>query len=138
MTNDTFTIKQTSELLGISAHTLRYYEREGVFGTSITRNNSGHRQYTQRDILWFKLLLCLRQTGMPLEQVKTFATMSRQGSITLAERQRLLLQHKATLESHIASLQQALKMLVDKVARYNALLADEKTAAALEDQLLKQ
>lgn len=131
-----YTILQVAQKLGISTHTLRYYEREGLLWNAIRRNASGHRSYTEQDILWFKLLICLRQTGMPLEEIKRFTALSGQGSASLHERHELLVRHRASLEQHIASLQKTLATLNAKVAHYEDLLKNEKAAAALEQQLL--
>ena len=133
--NDLLTIQQAAEKLGVSSHTLRYYEREGLLGSQISRNESGHRRYSQQSLLWVKLLLCLKQTGMSLVEIRAFAEMSRQGTVTTEERLFMLQRHEKTLSQHIGELQKAHSALQDKIERYEILLADESVAAALATKM---
>lgn len=125
------TIQQAADELGVSTHTLRFYEREGMLGTLVDRNTSGHRRYSEQVIMWVRLLLCLRQTGMPLSAVKVFADMSRQGTTTTKERLAMLRRHDETLLHHVAELQIAHDILQTKIKRYETLVKDDAANAEL-------
>jgi len=53
-------IQETASETGLSAHTLRYYERIGLL-RPIERSESGYRLYSDNDIGWLRFLICLAQ-----------------------------------------------------------------------------
>lgn len=118
------TVSQVAERLGVSAHTLRYYEGEGLLGDAVERDAQGHRRYSEQAVLWVRLLLCLRDTGMPVSEVKRFAELARQGAETLEERLAVIREYGAILDADIERLRQAREMLGEKEARYLTLLAE--------------
>ena len=65
MTSAELTIAEVAERTGLTRHTLRYYERDGLM-LGIDRAGSGHRRYSERDLGWLELITKLRATGMPL------------------------------------------------------------------------
>ncbi|MCU1645487.1 MAG: transcriptional regulator, MerR family [Nocardia sp.] len=123
---EALTVGQVADRLGISAHTLRYYESEGLLGDVVARNSQGHRRYSEQAVLWVRLLQCLRDTGMPIAEVKRFADMAQQGLATLAQRLALIRQYQALLDADIERLQQARAMLSDKEIRYEQLLLEQQ------------
>jgi len=64
MTSDELTISEAAERTGLTRHTLRYYERDGLM-LGVGRAGSGHRRYSERDLGWIELITKLRATGMP-------------------------------------------------------------------------
>lgn len=71
-------IKEFSKISGISAYTLKYYEKIGIF-QEIQRNASGHRDFSENDLLWAQFINRLKETGMPLEQIREYATLRQKG-----------------------------------------------------------
>jgi hypothetical protein len=59
--DQTFTIAEVAEKTGLSAHTLRYYERIGLL--DVARHASGHRRFTERDITGVVFIGRLRATA---------------------------------------------------------------------------
>ncbi|MCG9577399.1 MerR family transcriptional regulator [Vibrio tubiashii] len=112
-------IKEFSQLVGLSAHTLRYYEKIGLL-RNVQRSPSGHRAYTSRDIEWISFVIRLKETGMPLEEILDYAKLRELGSGTLSERQQLLEQHRENLLSHIQQLNQHRVALDEKIERYQS------------------
>jgi len=110
-------IKQFSELTGISAYTLRYYEKIGLL-KHISRNRSGHRVYTQKDADWLGFIIRLKATAMPLEDILTYASLRDAGTDTLEERQQLLKVHRERLKAHIDAQQLHLTALDHKIQLY--------------------
>ena len=92
-----FSPSQAAEQSGFSLDTLRYYERIGLLD-GIDRAPSGHRRFRDDDLEWLGVLRCLRDTGMPIAQMRRYAELARGGQATLAERMNLL-----TGEYHAAS-----------------------------------
>lgn len=123
----TFSIQQVAELTGLSIDTLRYYERIRLL-EPVSRTSGGHRQYRQKDLDWLGLLINLRETGMPLAEMRHFAELRRQGDATATERLRLLEHHQQTLEQRMQHLEQHMIALQQKIAHKKAFLARRNTA----------
>ncbi|MEM7735592.1 MAG: MerR family transcriptional regulator [Deinococcota bacterium] len=90
---DGLTPSQMAQQADVSIDTLHYYEREGLL-QAINRNSSGHRRYSTADVAWVKVLRCLRETGMTMEQLRTYCQLGEQGDHTQPERLNLLLCHR--------------------------------------------
>ncbi len=107
---------------GATAHTLRYYERAGLI-RPVARNSGNQRRYSAADVEWVKFLLRLRETGMPIVQMREYAALREEGSATTAPRLRLLEAHQAGLREQITRLRAHEKALAEKIAAYRDNLA---------------
>lgn len=116
-----FSPSQAAEQSGFSLDTLRYYERIGLLD-GIDRAPSGHRRFRDQDLEWLGVLRCLRDTGMPIAQMRRYAELARGGQATLAERMRLLTEHDVRVGEQIALLQAQREHLRDKIDWYRSQL----------------
>lgn len=114
-------ITEFSRRSGLSAHTLRYYEKIGIF-QEINRNSSGHRDFTDNDIVWAEFINRLKETGMPLEQIKKYAVLRKQGDHTANARMNLLISHAAALKKKISEEKQHLDKINHKIKYYEKLI----------------
>lgn len=110
-------IQAISNLTGITAHTLRYYEKNSLIHT-IARGGDGHRQYSAADLAWIRFLVRLRTTGMSIRQMQQIADLRRQGSSTTKERRILLEAHKNKLAEQIERLQEHYEVINEKIEIY--------------------
>lgn len=117
-------IKEFSKISGISAHTLRYYEKIGIF-QEVNRNANGHRDFTESDILWAEFINRLKETGMPLEQIKQYAVLRKQGESTAKARMHLLKNHADALKKKILEEKQHLGKINEKIKYYEKIISDE-------------
>jgi DNA-binding transcriptional MerR regulator len=108
-----------SKLAGLSAHTLRYYEKIGLL-KAIQRNPSGHRTYSNKDLEWVKFIIRLKETGMPLEGILQYATFRERGDESISERQQLLEKHRDKLKLQIKKQMNHLKALDQKIDFYKS------------------
>lgn len=115
-----------SRRVGVSPHTIRYYEKIGLLG-DIQRLANGHRYFSEKDVKWIEFVQRLKDIGMPLEQIHWYAEMRAQGDSTISARQQLLYRHAQQLKKSIAAQQQHLNRLNDKIALYQSAI-DEKKA----------
>ncbi|MCZ4125471.1 MerR family transcriptional regulator [Streptomyces sp. H39-S7] len=113
---------QTVARSGFSLDTLRYYERIGLLGT-VGRSHTGHRRFTPHDLEWLGVLRCLRDTGMPIAEMRRFAGLVRDGEGTFSARLALLEQHDAQVEERIAHLRRQQELVHDKIAFYRSVTA---------------
>lgn len=114
------TISQLAARSGLSAHTLRYYERIGLLDP-VGRASSGHRVFVEKDVLWMEFLLRLRSTGMPIQQMQRYAELRRQGETTLAARRELLEEHRKAVAQRLEELGRSLQALDGKIDIYRQL-----------------
>ncbi|MED4908873.1 MerR family transcriptional regulator [Brevibacillus centrosporus] len=115
-----FTIQQISQITGLTAHTLRYYEKIGLLD-GVARNESGYRKYRESDLLWIDFLIRLRETRMPISEMKQFSDLRSQGKATIKERRTLLERHQNKVTKQIADLEENLLKIEHKIAHYKAL-----------------
>lgn len=116
-------IGEVSARTGLSTHTLRFYEQEGLFIGPVRRNAAGRRVFTAEEVMWLRVCAKLRSSGMPLAPIHRYAQLVRQGASTVDERLRLLQEHEAKVRQQVADLQEALAVIHGKVALYTKHLA---------------
>ncbi|HEY4298737.1 MAG TPA: MerR family transcriptional regulator [Paraburkholderia sp.] len=113
------TIGQVAETIGVSTHTLRYYEQAALI-RPVGRTQAGHRLYSPADLDWLLFLMRLKATGMPIAGMQAFAALRAQGQPTVGARRDLLVAHRDAVLARIAELQSNLGAIVDKIAYYEA------------------
>jgi DNA-binding transcriptional MerR regulator len=116
------TVAQMSVATGVTAHTLRYYERAGLV-RPVARSSGNQRRYSAADMEWVRFLLRLRETGMPIARMRDYAALREQGPATTEPRLRLLEAHQAGLREQIARLRAHETALVEKISTYRDDLA---------------
>ena len=112
---------------GLSAHTLRYYERIGLLG-SVARQANGHRTFGPRDVEWVEFLHRLRSTGMSIGEMLRYAELRARGDSTLAERKQMLAQHADRLAADLREQQAHLRVVRQKIAIYEGLIEESNEA----------
>ena len=117
------TIAQVSQKYGVSADTLRYYERIGLI-PPVHRSAGGIRDYDETDCGWVEFIKCMRAAGLPIEALIEYVALFQQGDDTLCARKALLLEPREQLAQRIADLQAVLDRLDRKIQVY-----DEKCVA---------
>lgn len=117
------TIQQTAQRTGLSTHTLRYYERIGLLDP-VGRRDNRHRLFSEQDLLWIQFLLKLKSTGLPIRDMVLYADLRRRGDTpeSVSARKALLEQHTLYVQRTIASLQENLQVLQNKLQMYQELL----------------
>ncbi|MFJ8539354.1 MerR family transcriptional regulator [Streptomyces sp. NPDC093591] len=119
-------IGQVAERTGLSVHALRFYEREGLLVGPVQRTAGGRRRYTPVDVDWLLICVRLRESGMPLADLKRFAELVRHGPGNEAERLRLLDAHQRRVEERIQALEECRSVIAWKVGVYTEHLARDE------------
>jgi DNA-binding transcriptional MerR regulator len=117
MTSDELTISEAAERTGLTRHTLRYYERDGLM-LGVGRAGSGHRRYSQRDLGWIELITKLRATGMPIREVRRYAELVRAGDGNEDERLSLLRAHRVRVLAQLDTMAAYLDAIDMKISYY--------------------
>jgi len=111
-------IAEAARRTGVSAHTLRYYERAGLVITSVERTNGGRRRYRPVDLTWITVCTRLRATGMPIKTIRRYAQLVCAGHGNEQERLALMEAHRADVAAKIGELQENLELIDHKIDVY--------------------
>lgn len=114
-------IKEFAAACGVSAHTLRYYEKIGLLPRA-RRTDGNHRSYDEADLRWIAFVKRLKATRMPLAEIRRYAALREQGAGTEEARMELLIEHARRLEASIAEGQEHLAILREKISLYAELM----------------
>ena len=118
----TLTISDAARASGVTAHTLRYYERAGLLDP-VDRAESGHRRYAEEDLVRIQFLTKLRSTGMPIRVVREYAELMRGGDETHGDRLALLERHRDAVRAQLAETERTLELVERKIDFYRERLA---------------
>ena len=118
------TIKEASQVTGVSADTLRYYERIGLI-PPVPRNESGIRNYDEASIGWINFIKCMRGAGLPIEALIEYVALYKEGNKTEASRKAILIEQRDILQERMDSLQKTLDKLNYKINNYELLMRNE-------------
>jgi DNA-binding transcriptional MerR regulator len=113
-------IDEVARRTGLTAHTLRYYERIGLIAP-VGRAEGGQRRYAAADLAWIDFLLRLRTTRMPISQMRAFATLRATGDTTVPDRCRMLESHLQQVLAEMEAMRLSVQALEDKIGYYRAM-----------------
>jgi DNA-binding transcriptional MerR regulator len=102
---------------GLTAHTIRYYERIGLLPYA-DRDRSSQRDYDASILNWIEFLGRLKTTGMPIREMLRYAELREQGIGTEAQRRELLEKHRDRVRAHVDELSACLLVLDTKIGGY--------------------
>ena len=115
-------IKKVSEVTGISADTIRYYERIGLI-PPVTRNQSGIRDFTEREIGLLEFVRCFRKAGVSVEALIDYVTLLEEGEGTEEARLAILKEQAENLDARLEELRAARERLSYKIDNYQEVIS---------------
>lgn len=121
VTKQFISIGELAALTGLSAYTLRFYEKAGVLQAT-KRADNGHRRYNSQDVLWLEFVLRLKQTGMPLAAIREYAQLRADGEISLQQRLTMLELHRQRLATTMSELAANASALDKKIQVYQEMI----------------
>ena len=116
-------IAEVSRKFGISADTLRYYERIGLL-PHVHRNESGVRDYDEQDLARVKFVKCMRGANVSIEALIEYMQLFEEGDSTLAARKAILEEQRDAVRERMAEMQAGLDRLDYKIAHYEDLIVE--------------
>jgi MerR family transcriptional regulator, aldehyde-responsive regulator len=126
-------IAAVSERYGLSADTLRYYERVGLI-PPVTRNDGGIRDYNELDLRRVEFIKCMRSAGLPVEVLIAYVGLVQRGDKTIEARKEILKEQRELLMARMQEMQKTLDILDHKIEVYgNAVLNKEKGIVQIEE-----
>ena len=111
------TIKDVCEKFGITADTLRYYEKVGAI-PKVGRSSGGIREYDDEALSWVQNAVCLRKAGVSVEAIAEYVRLFNMGDGTIKDRLDLLLSEREALGKQLSELTEAANLLDWKISRY--------------------
>ncbi len=109
----TYTIGEISKMTGIAVHTLRFYDKEGLFN-DIERTSGGIRKFSDEELTTINWINCLKSTGMNLKDIKRYLDMVKHGDSTLKERLEVFKQREQAVKAQIDELNRTMAMIQHK------------------------
>jgi len=117
----TYSISEVAKELDLTVYTLRYYDKEGLI-PFVERTTSGTRVFKESDIEALKVIECLKATGMPIKEIKTFIDWCSDGDATLQQRYDMFLDRKARVEAQMEELKKTMEVIDHKCFYYKTAL----------------
>lgn len=127
--SETLTIAEAAAKTGVTTHTLRYYEEQGLMLDWVARTDSTHRRYSHGAIAWIEFLTKLRATGMPIRRMRQYARLVGAGDGNEVERVALLEDHRDNVRAQLEAMQRNLGEIEAKIALYHDHLARDSSSA---------
>lgn len=116
-----YTVGEMAKLLGVPASTLRYYDKEGLL-PFVERSPGGMRMFQEKDYEWLQTIECMKKTGMPLKDIRTYIDMAMRGDETVGPRLQLLAHRREAVRNQMAELQKTLDLLDFKCWYYETAI----------------
>ena len=124
-----YTIGEVAKMFNLTPSTIRYYDKEGLL--PFVERQSGIRKLSQDDVNMLKTIECLKETGMPIKDIKIFSQWCLEGDCTLNERLEMFYQRREIVKQQMADLQDIMDHIEYKCNYY------EKAVAANSESIHK-
>jgi len=122
-----YTISEVAERIGLSAHTLRYYDKQGLL-PFVDRNKLGNRNFKESDLEWLGVIICLKNSGMPVKKIRQYIDWGMEGDTTLQQRLEVFEAHKKMVAEKMAEMEQYMKKIDYKIWYYETAIESGTTA----------
>ena len=114
-----YRIAEVAEKTHLTAHTLRYHEKEGLL-PFVDRSDSGNRDFKDKDLEWLELICCLKNTGMPIKKIKEVIGLCLKGDDTIDVRREIFINHREEAINQMGELQKNLDKINCKINYYDS------------------
>ncbi len=115
-----WTISEVADQMGIMPSAIRYYDKEGLL-PNVKRVN-GIRVFDEEDIGWLRILMCLKNTGMPIKRIREYVELAKEGDASLGERYELIKAQRQFVKEQMEQLEYYMAELDFKEWYYNKAL----------------
>lgn len=119
--NEALAISEAAARAGLTVHAMRYYEGEGLL-PRVSRAESGHRRFSENDVIWAVFITRLRSTGMSIRKIREYVDLYRQGPSTERARLALLEEHRDEVRERMSEMERSLALIEVKIEAYRSTL----------------
>ncbi|KQL36346.1 MerR family transcriptional regulator [Bacillus sp. FJAT-25509] len=120
-----YTIGQVAKLNSLTISQLRYYDKQGLL-PFLKRTESGDRIFDEDALKFIDMILCLKNTGMPIKKIKQFVDWSMNGEETLQQRLSLMIQQEKNVLDQIKEMEENLNKIQRKISKYEDEINESK------------
>ncbi len=126
-----YTVGEMAKLLGVTASTLRYYDKEGLL-PFVERSSGGVRMFRDSDIEWLQVIGCMKKAGMSIKDIRAYIEMALQGDDTIGQRLDMFRRQREVLEARMEELRRTMETVEYKCWYYETA-KEAGTVDALRD-----
>lgn len=123
-----YTIKEVSNIMDVSEHTLRFWAKSGFF-PFIKKDENNIRLFSQSDLEWVKIVKCLRSVGTENKAIKRYIDLCIIGDSTIKERFEIIKATKQKAQQQMNDLKKQLDILEYKEGYYKNLIKNNSSDA---------
>ena len=117
-----YTLGEMAKLLGVTASTLRYYDKEGLL-PFVERSSGGIRMFRESDIEWLRVIECMKKAGMSIKDIRQYIELALKGDDTIELRLMMFRRQKEVLQQKMAEMQHTMAMVEYKCWYYETAKA---------------
>ena len=117
----TYTVKELSEKMGVTQHTIRFYTDQGLLPCSRDKNN--RRIFDEDAVGWLKGIQCLRRCGISIEDIHTYCRLCEEGDTKLPERYAFMLKQREQAYARLREAEESVQYMENKIRHYEDILA---------------
>ncbi|WP_176013966.1 MerR family transcriptional regulator [Victivallis sp. Marseille-Q1083] len=121
-----YTVKEVADKLGMTTYTVRYYDNAGLI-PDVGRTSGNIHMFSDLNLTWFKLIHCLRATGLSIDEIRRYIRMCLEGDATISERAEIIFKQEKVLREQLKMLKKQMEILAYKKVYYQELLAGHTT-----------
>ncbi|CAH0244879.1 MerR family transcriptional regulator [Peribacillus simplex] len=111
-----YTIGQVAKMNHLSISQIRYYDNQGLF-PFLKRTEKGDRVFDDAALKFLDIILCLKNTGMPIKDIKQFVDWSMNGNDTIPQRLKMMKQQEINVIQQIRDTEENLRKIQQKISR---------------------
>lgn len=116
-----YTIKEISEKMGVSVSTLRYYDKEGLI-PFVDKKDNGTRVFKDEDFEGLEIITCMKNSGVPIKEIKKYMDLCQDGDGTLQERLEIFLERKEAVREQLDKLNKVMENIEHKIWYYETAI----------------
>lgn len=118
-------IAEVCKKYGLTADTLRYYEKIGLLPT-IPRTENGIRNYDEESCRWIEFIKCMRNAGMEIEILLEYIALFKKGKSTVQQRKKLLEEQREKLLEKQKNIKATIERLDYKLELYDEIISGKR------------
>lgn len=116
-----YTIREVAEKMGVTVPTLRYYDKEGLL-PFVDKKPNGTRVFKDEDFQWLSIITCMKNSGMPIKDIKKFMDFCNGGDNTLKERLEIFIERKEAVQKQMEELNKVMETINHKIWYYETAI----------------
>jgi DNA-binding transcriptional MerR regulator len=116
-----YTISQIAEKMGVTVPTLRYYDKEGLL-PFVDKKPDGTRVFKDEDFQGLEIITCMKNSGMPIKNIKNYMGLCQEGDSTLQERLEIFFERKKAVQAQLEELNKIMETINHKIWYYETAI----------------